>query len=116
MWLPPRSRLPVTRALRTATFVWMAGILVVSLLPGMAAAPGGTLWHLIGYAVLGALWGQWQAGRIVWPLATAYGAVIEGLQWLVPYRVAELADLLTNAVGVLIGLALSGVWMGRRRR
>jgi len=100
---------------RAATLLWMAGILVVSLLPGTAATPGGTVWHLLGYGVLGALWGQWRAGWMVWLLATAYGAVIEGLQWLVPYRLAETSDLLTNAAGALAGLALTRAWARLRR-
>lgn len=91
---------------RAATLIWMAGILIVSLLPGPAAAPSGALWHLIGYAVLGALWGWWQTPWVVWLLGTAYGAAIEGLQWLVPYRRAELGDLLLDALGVLVGLLL----------
>ena len=105
----------VNRFWRAATLIWMVGILVVSLLPGTAATPGGTLWHLVGYGVLGALWGQWQLAWIVWLLATGYGAVIEGLQWLVPYRLAEAADLLTNALGTLAGLLLARAWTTLRR-
>lgn len=94
------------RAWRFATLAWMGGILVASLLPGTAATPGGPLWHLIGYGVLGALWGRWQNAWSVWLLGTGYGAAIESLQWLVPYRRAEAGDLVVNAVGVLLGLAI----------
>jgi ABC-type Co2+ transport system permease subunit len=100
----------VNRYWRAATLVWMAGILVVSLLPGPAGAPSGTFWHLVGYGVLGALWGQWQVAWIVWLLAAGYGAAIEGLQWLLPYRLAEAADLLTNALGALAGLLITRAW------
>ena len=100
----------MSRFWRAATLIWMAGILVASLLPGTVGAPGGMLWHLLGYGVLGALWGQWQAVWVVWVLATGYGAVIEGLQWLLPYRLAEAADLLTNALGALTGLAITRAW------
>lgn len=99
--------LDVTRFWRIATLLWMAGILVASLLPGTAATPGGTLWHLIGYGVLGAVWGRWQAPWAAWLLGTAYGAAIEGVQWLVPYRRAEFGDLVVNAVGLLAGLVLT---------
>jgi len=97
----------VNRFWRAATLIWMAGILVVSLLPGGAATPGGTGWHLAGYAILGVLWGRWQPGWLVWLLATGYGAAIEGLQLLVPGRLAEAPDILANALGVLAGLLLA---------
>lgn len=99
--------------MRLATWGWLAGILVVSLLPGGAATPGGAFWHLLGYGVLGALWGSWQAPRSVWVLGTAYGAVIEGLQYLLPYRRAEVGDLLVNAAGVLLGLVAARLWTRR---
>lgn len=98
------------RLWRLGTVGWLAGILIVSLLPGGAATPGGALWHLVGYGVLGALWGRWQAFWRVWLLGTAYGATIEGLQYLVPYRRAELGDLLVNAAGMLLGLAAARLW------
>jgi len=98
------------RLWRLATGGWLAGILIVSLLPGGAATPGGALWHLVGYGVLGALWGRWQPFWSVWLLGTAYGAAIEGLQYLVPHRRAEVGDLLVNAVGVLLGLAAARLW------
>lgn len=106
----------MSRFWRAATLIWMAGILVASLLPGTAGAPGGAVWHLVGYGVLGALWGQWQVAWVVWLLATGYGAAIEGLQWLVPYRMAETADLLINAAGALAGLALTRAWTRLRHR
>jgi VanZ like family len=98
---------------RTATLGWLAGILVISLLPGGSATPGGTFWHLFGYGVLGAVWGRWQAFWPVWLLGTAYGAAIEGLQYLVPYRRAEVADLVVNAAGVLLGLVVARLWLRR---
>ncbi len=102
--------IPTRRFWRAATLAWMAAILVASLLPPAAGAPGGPFWHLVGYGVLGAVWGWWQPAWIVWLLATGYGAAIEGLQWLVPYRMAEVGDLLTNALGALVGLAITRAW------
>ena len=106
----------VTRLWRAATLLWMVAILVGSLLPRPGPAPGGTGWHVAGYAVLGALGGRWLAAWLVWLLATGYGALIEGLQWLVRYRSAELSDLMADAVGALVGLIFSGIWTGLRRR
>ncbi|MCO4754150.1 MAG: VanZ family protein [Bacteriovoracaceae bacterium] len=37
----------------------------------------------------------------------AYGAFIEGLQYLNPNRMAEFADIIANTLGVLIGTYLS---------
>lgn len=101
------------RRWRMATGCWLAGILVVSLLPGGAAAPSGGLWHLVGYAGLGALWGRWERFWRVWLLGSAYGAAIEGLQYLVPHRRAELGDLLMDIAGVLLGLIGTRLWFRR---
>lgn len=64
------------------------------------------------YAVLGS------EGRVAVPvLATpglvfGYGLLVEGVQLLVPYRAFSGADLLANAVGVLV--AVGGYAAGRR--
>ncbi len=79
-------------------------VLMASTLPGPAGR-GGLVWHLLGYAVLGALFMQWQAIPIAALLAWGYGAVIEAIQAVLPYRAAELGDVAMNAVGVLVGVA-----------
>lgn len=94
----------------------MALVLVASLLPATAGAPSGTVWHLLGYAVLAALWSRWQRTGRAALLAWGYGALIEGLQWLVPYRAAEAVDLAINAAGVAAGLILVGIWVRLRQR
>ncbi len=43
-----------------------------------------------------------------WIYATSYGVLMELVQLMVPWRSAELADALANAVGAAIG-----VWIGR---
>jgi VanZ family protein len=53
--------------------------------------------------------------RSAWRIALGlllWGAVLEGLQGLLPPRSAELMDLLADAVGLLVGAALYG---GARR-
>ena len=37
-------------------------------------------------------------------MATAYGALIEGVQAFIPWRSAEGLDLLANAVGAALGV------------
>lgn len=43
-----------------------------------------------------------------------YGVGIELAQGLIPGRTASLADVLADAVGVLLGLALARYWLRRR--
>ncbi len=42
-----------------------------------------------------------------WALASGYGALIEGLQALIPWRSAEVADALANACGAALGIWLN---------
>lgn len=92
--------------LRAVTVAWMAGVLVASLLPPSLGGRGGTVWHLIGYGVLAALLAGWQPVGRAAALAWAYGALLEALQGLTPYRSAEAADLAINAFAVVAGLVV----------
>jgi hypothetical protein len=47
-------------------------------------------------------------------LAVGFGAFIEGIQAMLPYRGAEVRDLLANAIGVAIGMLLPIRWSLRR--
>ncbi len=80
-------------------------VLIASTLPPGPVTRSGPIWHLLGYAVLGALFMQWQVIPIAALLAWGYGAVIEVVQAFLPYRSAELGDVAMNAVGVLAGVA-----------
>ncbi|MBI2247713.1 MAG: VanZ family protein [Armatimonadetes bacterium] len=97
----------MTRRLRLATGAWMTIILVASLLPEQAGGRGGAVWHLIGYGVLVVLLAAFQPPAIAAAVSWIYGAVVELLQWLVPYRAAEGGDLFMNAAGVVLGLLVS---------
>ena len=44
-----------------------------------------------------------------WIYATSYGALMEAIQAMIPWRSAELVDAGMNAIGAAIG-----VWVGRR--
>jgi len=99
-----------------ATFVFAA-----SVAPLAAPAPAGLYFdkaaHLVVYVILAwLLLRAWRTsgrqsgdGLTVWVVATAYGAMIELVQSMLPWRSAEAADLLVNAAGA--GL---GVWAGFR--
>lgn len=97
----------------------LAAVLVLSLMPTSAPLPT-TGWdktnHLLGFAVLGWLGCRAHAQRTLAVLAglLAYGALIEGLQSLTPYRLAEWGDLLADGLGALLGACLA-TWRVRRR-
>jgi VanZ family protein len=101
--------------------VYAAAVFAASAAP-VAAPPQAGLYfdklvHLAVYLLLGALWlAAWRAGApgarrtaAVWAAATAYGALIEAVQAVLPWRSAEAADVLMNAVGAAVG-----VWVGSR--
>ena len=104
------------RAWRLAFVLSLAGVLVLSLAPATPASLT-TGWdktnHLLGFAVLGLL-GLWSyPGRAVPVLLglLAYGGLIEVLQSLTPYRLAEWADLLADALGLLLGAVLARLFL-----
>jgi len=103
-------------------------LLVVSLLP--APETGGPTpellgvaldkWvHAGGYGTLTVLLARARDSRtvaavaLVAALALGYGGGIELLQGLVPSRSTSLADMVANAVGVVVG---GSVWLGLERR
>src|SRR2546422_9776843 len=98
---------------RLLTAAWMLAILVGSLLPPGLGGRGGPGWHLLGYAVLVVLMATWQPPLASASLAWAYGALMEGLQWLVRYRDAQGGGLVANAAPGAVGLP---VWAGALAR
>ena len=112
---------------RSKAFWWSAVIgygaliLVVSLIPVKADLSVGQLdkvAHVCEYLLFA--WLLVQAVRLgrlrereyllfAWLYATSYGALIELIQGLVPWRSADWLDGLANAVG-----AAHGVWVGER--
>ena len=90
----------------------MLAVLVLSLLPQNVPMPT-TGWdksnHLLAFATLGGL-GCWSwPGRLrfVLPALLAYGGLIEVLQSFTPDRSAEFEDLLADAIGLLVGAAVT---------
>jgi len=113
----PLHYLGLWRALGRALVVAM---LVIALVPAPAvvgAVPfGDKIGHAAGFAVLVLWYGQiydrmgdrWRcvAGAI------AFGALIELLQALVPYRSADVLDLAADALGAVIGFVLLQTSLG----
>ena len=73
--------------------------------------------HLLAFAVLALLadrlvtaWGRGMAARLTaWGLVLAYGGLIELLQSQIPGRAAEWSDLFADALGVAVGVVVSGL-------
>lgn len=108
----------------TGITVLAGAILVVSVVPIPGAVPdesGGLptslLFHAVGYAALAMTLRisliatrrpHTNAGALLG--ASAYGALIECLQYPLPYRTFSYLDMLINATGAGLGLAL--LWVG----
>lgn len=109
---PGRRRLD-----RLAIGVSLVGIAV--LLAPIRQDPGlqvlFNLAHVPGFALLALLWAEdlfardWPRGRRLAAVAVIgllVAAATEGLQMLVPGRYADLGDMLRNALGIGLGLAI----------
>lgn len=98
-------------ALRAAFALALIIIAYLSLKPGIPGEiyDGLDKWrHIAAYATLG-ISGTlaFTARRYFWPLLaglTAYGAVLELAQILVPYRTGSWPDFAANVAGVVIGV------------
>jgi VanZ family protein len=73
-------------------------------------ANGDKVLHALGFACLMGWWGNVfvaRRARIVAALGClAYGALIEGLQWLNPPRTADVLDVLADVCGIGVALLL----------
>ena len=49
-----------------------------------------------------------------WIIASGYGAMIEGIQAIVPWRSAEIGDAIANALGAALGVWLSHIIVRRQ--
>jgi VanZ family protein len=94
--------------------LFLAGLLPMQKLPGPDFQLADKVWHLAAFAGLAALlaraWGHFgappaRAARDAAWLSGLLGAGLELLQALTPYRAAELADLLADALGALLAYA-----------
>ncbi|MER3457073.1 MAG: hypothetical protein C4303_08780 [candidate division GAL15 bacterium] len=72
--------------------------------------PGGPGYHLVGFSGLTVLLAQRLPPARAAVLAWLYGLLLEGVQRCLPYRAAQLEDLLVNLLAVVLGLVAVGVW------
>jgi len=131
---PPQTPGRLTRWFRLAWAGCGVLLLLVSVMPSDPHAEQG-IWawdkritpqtqntlHVPAYAVLAALgvWARWRNGGIAgWAavsfgLASAYGALLECAQAIIPGRCGSLSDALLNVLGAALGTALA-VIVGKR--
>ena len=110
---------PARRALLVWRSVFGACIVAIALLawlPGHAVpSPNWSdkVSHLLGFAALGLLsWRAFPQHRgAAFVALLGFGALIELVQWQLPTRSAEWADLVADALGLMIGAA-AGVLTG----
>lgn len=98
-----RLRIAVALLLITAI---TAGSVFPQLSP--PSKPGTDLWiHAVAYSGLTVIFAALFGFPVVWALLLVlFSALIEGLQSMLPARVASWMDLAANAAGVMAGLAL----------
>lgn len=110
--VPPRHRW-------VAVALVAGAILVVSMIPIPGSVPadsGGiptsVLFHFVGYATLAAVFASTRpvresrvrANAITFVAAGGYGALIECLQYQIPYRSFSYLDMLVNGAGATLGV------------
>jgi len=71
------------------------------------------IFHALVYFFL-VLWfsGQYKISFTFFLVITLYGALIELIQYFLPYRSAELMDIFSNQIGVIAGIILSILGLG----
>lgn len=105
----------MARYARLASGLWILLILAASLLPRDTSGASGTSWHMFGYGVLVLLLASWLPVLRAAVAAWTIGAIVELLQWIVAYRMAETGDLVANAAGVALGLILRAGYLAFAR-
>ena len=102
---------------KVATAAWMVVMIVGAVLPHVPSprlgsfrpldGPGG---HIVASGILTVLLQTQLPAARAMGLAWTYGAALEGAQWFIAYRSAELVDLLMNAIGVLAAWVMVLAW------
>lgn len=122
--MQPESRPQYRGGASLIWLFWLCLLAVTVLALSPAPPPAANLgWdklnHLAAFVVLGLLarlaWPAQQLGR--WALGLlVYGGLLEIAQGLTPNRQAEWADLLADALGLLLALVLAQGWQRWQQR
>lgn len=102
--------------LKPSFWTCAVAVLILSLVPTSPELPS-TGWdksnHFLGFGLLAVL--AYPARRVAVFLGLlAFGGLIEALQSLTPYRLAEWADWVADGIGIVGGYAIAAI--GRRLR
>ena len=107
----------LTKLLRLAFFALLAIGLVLAVVPGpKTPAPeySDKIAHALLFLQLALLYCLGFAARTVPPsifaALTAYGLLIEVIQYFIPWRTFSLADLLADVTGVLLYMLIAKLW------
>ncbi len=99
-------------------YVWVLVVITMSLLPNppdtQSVFLGDKLVHGVTYLLLMVWFCQSYSSnsyRIVGIYLFALGVMIEFAQWGTGYRFLELADIIANLLGILVGWFLLKVWL-----
>lgn len=99
--------------LRSVGWLLLLIVGVLSLVNLTESPAGGFFWdkanHAIAYAAIAGWWAALLPGRR-WraaAMALGFGLSMEFAQAVLPYRAFELADMVANGVGVVLGLLVS---------
>ncbi len=121
------------RAAGAAAAVWAAVIVAGGLLPTQGPVEAVSrgydssvtlVGHFASYALWGFLlraaidgWGNetWRGPTVAFVLTAALGGSIEAVQGVLPYRDAQMVDVLTNLAGVTLGLLVFSCALRARR-
>jgi VanZ family protein len=116
--------LPFAPSLRRVWAIALAGMVVGIACLSFMPNPNPTLstgWdkanHAFGFAALAVAGAMAAAGGTAWLrhggmplLLLAFGVFIEAVQFFVPGRSTEFADVVADAIGIAIGLAVVAAW------
>lgn len=110
LWLLPR---PVLWGARVATWLIVAGVLVLSLLPGslMPSIGRGLAEHFIAYTVFATAaalgYGRRFGYLLLFAIAVALAGLFEFAQMLLPQRQLSALDFWAGALGAGLGVSLA---------
>ena len=118
--MPPGASLRLRKAWIACGYAFVVLVIYLSLTPSPIVAPdvgGFKSGHIVAYAWL-TLWFAQVYPRVRTRLAFAFafalmGVALEYLQGMTSYRTFAYSDMVDNAIGVSIGLALSATKLGR---
>lgn len=100
-------------AFERLAWAYVAFIWIMSLIPlTMPVMPNSDkMGHFLAYGVLALWFGLIRKKKLalIWLLASLMGVAIEFAQALTPYRSFDTLDMLANACGALIGIAIAAI-------